>query len=303
MKKNTLLKIIAITITILIALTSCSKPIDEAQPEQNLPNNSVETPSDDNPTEQEQPIDNNEEETPKVIHKTEEEIEAIRKEIMERVDNITPADELIKNTYSIDDVFGQRGFAYHTSYLVFSYFMLAEEVDETCKIECLREMGAGEGRFKGKRYYAVFNIREGGRVYAFFEESEDSAGVLDFSHSIYVSQFDEAKFQQLKKGDAFTKLSGIDSAMPSILEEGEAGPNYIGWGDTVKTFHFSENAMYLALWKTRTGDVETTKPKDLFLDRYFRFDNHIIPALTQSGYPAETAYGFDYNILPQDYIN
>jgi len=208
-------------------------------------------------------------------------------EILKKSDNTKTADALIKNTYSISEVFGNQHFGLYFSYQGHSgYFETLQSVDEICKIECLRDMGNG-------KYYAVFKIQEGGRVFSFFQH--ESNGEVYLSHSIYVAQpLDKTKVKELKKGDSFSTMMEADPSISRCFHEGTLC-NCIVPGDTTYTVHLFKDELYLIRWEQENANDEN--PDNIFIDSIEIFPNRKLRI--DQNTMSDGVY--DYTILPQDY--
>ncbi len=120
-----------------------------------------------------------------------------QQQILASADNDTPCHKLI--TQKIDWVSEKdfRNFAYRLYMPRTSYSPRIDWINSAYPIECLRDMGDG-------RRYAVYHMKDGGRCFFFFNDSE-------FFNFAYISKTKQKKdFKGIQVGDSFEKVVAAD---------------------------------------------------------------------------------------------
>jgi len=251
-------------------------------------------------------------ETSHYYHESESEYLAIEKSILDRADNIVPADQLITKSYSFAD-FAHKYGAYFNARRFSGNVHSVLDIDEQYPIECMRDMGNGN-------YYAVYNIKEGGRWFLFFP---NDAGKL-YSYSVYVeTPLDKTKFMKLRKGDNLPKVLEIDTPLSWLWNERKADSEFNSIGvledDSVMcTYHLFKDSIWLITYKIDPALLSIKSPEELpndylnkititniekFSDQKLIVNLPVFSERNGEKIPASVNGTYDFTILPQDYPN
>ena len=206
--------------------------------------------------------------------------------ILSRINNTLTCEDLITQTYSINDIYHRSGFGYYFSAKAHSgYFETLQSVNDMCKIECIRDIG-------DNFYYSVFRIQEGGYVFSFFSKENNNL----LSHSIYlIEPLDITKFRNLKKGDAFSEVLIIDPAISKCFEKGFLCNEFVIEETTYTVHLFEDRIMLISLKKVGDGDPSA---ENIVIDTIQEFPN---PKLVLDLDDVLENGIYDYSVLSQDY--
>ncbi|MCL2514036.1 MAG: hypothetical protein FWF08_09050, partial [Oscillospiraceae bacterium] len=230
-----------------------------------------------------------------------DEYNAKEQDIYSRADNNTPPDQLITKSYPASEMIYRYG-AYFSAGTYSGNKHPIVSVDERYPIECLRDMGEGS-------YYAVYNIKEGGRLFMFFPA--DAHGC--FSYSLYLrAPLDKSRFEKLKPGDTIASVIDIDPSFAIAFEKKIDSFCNVASGknsNALGTYHFFDDSLWFIEYEDLNDDVATIKEyktkktkilgikqfndKKIMIDWEFSYEGEIY---------ADGASGiYDFNILPIDY--
>jgi len=230
-----------------------------------------------------------------------DEYNAKEQDIYSRADNNTPPDQLITKSYPASEIINDySGYFSARTYSGNKYPLTF--VDEHYPIECLRDMGDGS-------YYAVYNIKEGGRWIMFFPSDVNNY----FSYSLYLrAPLDKSRFEKLKPGDTLASVVDVDSSLKITFEKNldflcnvasGNSPNIFG------TYHFFNDSLLFVKYENLNNEdvtTETFKTKKVKILEIKKFDDKKLVVdwefLREDEIYADSANGiYDFNILPIDY--
>lgn len=201
-------------------------------------------------------------------------------------DNRKSCETLIQDTPTLETIYKYPSFgAYFSARAHSGRIYTIADVNAIQKIECLRRKDNGD-------YYAVFQPKEGGRVYTFFAKQD----AYLMSHSIYLLEpLDRNAFEKLQAGDTFADVLPLDPAIRKCRESG-IWCNVIGLHGFYSV-HLFEDTVALISYEETSDDVP---PEQMVIREVKWFENRelFIDA------PENLIHGaYDYSILPQDYVS